>query len=126
MAAHILIIEDNDMSFVLADHLLRRAGYSTRRASDGESGMRAALENTSALVLCDLDLPGMDGYEVAAALRGNANWREVPLLAFTADTPGITDRARAAGFSGSLFKPVDPQTFATTLAHFLAAVIHAS
>ena len=126
MGAQILIIEDNDMSFVLADYLLRQAGYSTRRATDGESGVQAALENTAAAVLCDLDLPGMDGYEVAASLRQNAQWRAVPLLAFTADTPGVTDRALATGFSGYLFKPVDPQTFVATLDRFMVTDTRAS
>ncbi len=126
MAAQILIIEDNEMSFVLADYLLRQAGYSTRRASDGASGVRAALENTADIVLCDLDLPGLDGYEVAASLRRSSQWRQVPLLAFTADTPGVTDQALAAGFSGYIFKPVDPQSFPTTISQFVPTELRAS
>jgi CheY-like chemotaxis protein len=118
MAAHILIIEDNDMSFVLADYLLRQAGFSTSRALDGESGVQAALRNVADLILCDLDLPVMDGYQVAGALRKDSSWRRVPLLAFTGDSPGnehAETLAREAGFQGFIFKPVDARTFSATI-----------
>jgi CheY-like chemotaxis protein len=129
MAAHILIIEDNDMSFVLADYLLRQAGYSTSRASDGAAGVQAALENVADLILCDLDLPLMDGYQVASALRNDSGWRRVPLLAFTGDAPGNGQNeaaAREAGFAGLVFKPVDAQTFSTTIAQHLAPGLRAN
>jgi two-component system cell cycle response regulator DivK len=126
VAAHILIIEDNDMSFALADYLLRQAGYSIARAADGGAGVRAALENRADLILCDLDLPVMNGFEVLDALRADAGWRAVPLLAFTGDS---AERAQsevlAAGFTGYVFKPVDPQTFVATLAHHVAPELRA-
>jgi CheY-like chemotaxis protein len=124
--AHILIIEDNDMSFVLADYLLRQAGYSTARAADGGAGVRVALENRADLILCDLDLPVMDGYEVLNSLRADASWRSVPTLAFTGASPDKEQReVLAAGFTGYVFKPVDPQTFVTTLAHYVAPELRA-
>ncbi len=129
MAAHILIIEDNDMSFVLADYLLRQAGYSTSRATDGAAGVQAALENVADLILCDLDLPLMDGYQVASALHKTSGWRRVPLLAFTADSPGHEQNealALEAGFAGLVFKPVDAQTFSATIAQHVAPELRAS
>ena len=121
MAAHILIIEDNDMSFVLADYLLRQKGYSTTRAVDGRAGVQAALENPVDLILCDLDLPVMDGYEVIRALRANSAWRPVPVLAFTGDSPGKDHSSvLAAGFAAYVFKPPDPQTFVATIAQYIA------
>jgi len=126
MAAHILIIEDNDMSFVLADYLLRQAGYSTSRAVDGAAGVQAALENVADLILCDLDLPLMDGYQVASTLRETSGWRRVPLLAFTGDSPGHQQNetlALEAGFAGLVFKPVDAHTFSATIAQHVAPVI---
>ncbi len=123
MAAHILIIEDNDMSFVLADYLLRQAGYSTSRAVDGAAGVQAALGNVADLILCDLDLPLMDGYQVASALRSESSWRRVPLLAFTGDSPSDGKNealALEAGFAGLVFKPVDARTFSTTIAQHIA------
>jgi two-component system cell cycle response regulator DivK len=129
MAAHILIIEDNDMSFVLADYLLRQAGYATSRALDGETGVQAALENVADLILCDLDLPVMDGYQVAGTLRKAPGWRAVPLLAFTGDSPGDAHSeslARAAGFAGFIFKPVDARTFSATIAQHISPELRAS
>jgi CheY-like chemotaxis protein len=129
MAAHILIIEDNDMSFVLADYLLRQAGYSTSRALDGQAGVQAALQNAADLILCDLDLPVMDGYQVAGALRKDSNWRPVPLLAFTGDSPGDHHSevlARDAGFTGLIFKPVDARTFCATIGQHVASGLRAS
>ncbi len=129
MAARILIIEDNDMSFVLADYLLRQAGYSTARALNGEAGVQAALENTADLILCDLDLPVMDGYQVASTLRKDTSWRRVPLLAFTGDSPGNEHSeglARAAGFEGFIFKPVDARTFSATIAQHVAPGLRAN
>lgn len=121
MTARILIIEDNDMSFVLADYLLRQKGYTTMRASDGSAGVQAALENPVDLILCDLDLPLMDGYEVIGALRSDSAWRPVPVLAFTADSPGKDHSAvLAAGFTAYVFKPPDPRTFASTIAQYIA------
>jgi CheY-like chemotaxis protein len=126
VAAHILIIEDNDMSFVLADYLLRQTGYSTGRAADGNDGIRAALENTADLILCDLDLPGMDGREVLNALRANGAWRAVPVLAFTGDSTW-TDQGvlLASGFAGCVLKPPDPRTFAATVGQHLAPQLRA-
>ncbi len=121
MTARILIIEDNDMSFVLADYLLRQKGCSTTRAVDGSAGVKAALENSADPILCDLDLPVMDGYEVINALRTNNAWQPVPVLAFTGDSPGKDHSSvLAAGFTAYVFKPPDPRTFAATIAQYIA------
>jgi CheY-like chemotaxis protein len=126
VAAHILIIEDNDMSFVLADYLLRQAGYSTARAVDGSAGVRVALENRADLILCDLDLPVMDGHQVLGSLRAATGWRPVPLLAFTGDSSAEAQSAvLAAGFTGYVCKPVDPQTFVASLARYVAPELRA-
>jgi two-component system cell cycle response regulator DivK len=121
MRARILIIEDNDMSFVLADYLLRQQGYSTTRASDGRAGVQAALGNAADLILCDLDLPLMDGYEIVGALRANTAWHPVPVLAFTGDSHGKDHTSvLAAGFTAYVFKPPDPRTFVATIAQYIA------
>lgn len=120
MTARILIIEDNDMSFVLADYLLRQKGYFTLRARDGREGVQAALQNPVDLILCDLDLPEMDGYAVLAALRANDAWTAVPVLAFTGDSPEKDQAPIAAGFTACVFKPPDPRTFASTIAEHLS------
>jgi CheY-like chemotaxis protein len=127
MSAHILIIEDNEMSLALAEHLLRQSGYTTSSATDGDSGVRLALQNQAHLILCDLDLPVIDGPQVAMTLRTNTQWRKVPILAFTAAT--ISDerkRALTADFDGCISKPIDPASFSATVGHHLAPELRAS
>jgi two-component system, cell cycle response regulator DivK len=127
MSEHILIIEDNEMSLVLAEYLLRQAGYTTSIASDGATGVRAALENKSQLILCDLDLPAMDGPAVVAALRADPSWRRVPVLAFTAASMSDDERRRlAADFDGCIAKPIDPTTFTATVAVHLTSKLRVS
>jgi two-component system, cell cycle response regulator len=127
MSAHILIIEDNEMSLVLAEYLLRQSGYTTSSATDGDSGVRLALENQAHLILCDLDLPVIDGPQVALTLRNHMEWRTVPILAFTAATIGEErKRELTANFDGCIAKPIDPASFSTTISHHLAPELRAS
>lgn len=127
MSAHILIIEDNEMSLALAEYLLRQSGYTTSSATDGDSGVRLALENQAHLILCDLDLPVIEGPQVVTALRAHDRWRKVPILAFTAAS--MSDerkRALTADFDGCISKPIDPASFSATVAHHLAPELRAS
>lgn len=127
MHAHILIIEDNEMSRVLAEYLLRQAGYTTSTAVDGSVGVRLALENTADLILCDLDLPVMDGPQVVDALRADARWRAVPVVAFTAASMNDEQRRTLAGnFDGCIAKPIDPGSFATAIAPYLVPELRAA
>jgi CheY-like chemotaxis protein len=127
MPAHILIIEDNEMSVALAEHLLRQAGYTTATALDGGSGVRLATENTADLILCDLDLPTMDGAQVVGALRTDTRWRPVPVLAFTAASLGEEQRRTLApAFDGCITKPIDPGSFVRTIAPYLAPELRAA
>ena len=126
LAAHILIIEDNEMSLALAEYLLRQSGYATSSATDGESGVRLALANEAQLILCDLDLPVLDGPQLASALRANDAWRPVPILAFTATS--LSDERRrtlTANFDGCIEKPIDPPSFTKTVAQYLPADLRA-
>jgi two-component system, cell cycle response regulator DivK len=121
MSAHILIIEDNEMSLALAEYLLQQSGYTTSSATDGGSGVRVALENRAHLILCDLDLPVIDGPQVVSALRTNEAWHPVPILAFTAASIGAEQRrTMTADFDGCIVKPIDPPSFADTVAQYLA------
>jgi CheY-like chemotaxis protein len=127
MSAHILIIEDNEMSLALAEYLLRQSGYTTSSATDGDSGVRLALENQAHLILCDLDLPVIDGSQVVTALRARGEWRRVPILAFTAASMSEErKRALTADFDGCISKPIDPASFSATVGHHLAPELRAS
>jgi two-component system, cell cycle response regulator len=127
MSAHILIIEDNEMSLALAEYLLRQSGYTTSSAADGDSGVRMALQNQAHLILCDLDLPVIDGPQVATTLRAHDDWRSVPILAFTAATLSEERRRMlTAAFDGYICKPIDPASFSATVGHHLAPELRAS
>lgn len=127
MTAHILIIEDNEMSLALAEYLLRQSGYTTSSATDGDNGVRLALQNQAHLILCDLDLPVIDGPQVVNTLRTNDGWHRVPILAFTATS--LSDerkRTLTVAFDGCIAKPIDPASFTAAVGHHLAPELRAS
>ena len=127
MPARILIIEDDSASLELATYLLESAGHTTWGASDGESGTQVALKESPDLVICDLQIPRMDGYAVVRALRASSKWRQVPLIAVTAfSMPGDREKALAAGFDGFMTKPITPETFVQQIESFLPANPQAS
>src|ERR1700722_7707961 len=120
MAARMLIIEDDPDSLELAAYLLESAGHTTFRAPDGETGMQVALQESPDLVICDLQIPRMDGHAVVQALRANPKWRRVPVIAVTAlSMPGDREMTLAAGFDGFLTKPITPETFVQQIERFL-------
>jgi two-component system cell cycle response regulator DivK len=118
--ASILVIEDDPASLELLKYLLGRAGYEVYAAPDGAAGLQAALRHNPDLVLCDLQMPALTGFEVLARLRADAHWRVAPVVAVTAySMPGDCEAALAAGFSDYLTKPIDPDTFLDEVARFL-------
>jgi two-component system cell cycle response regulator len=120
--ARVLVIEDNPANMELMTYLLRAFGHSVLEATDGRQGVRAALEARPDLIICDLQLPRVDGYEVARTLKADASMRAVPLLAVTAYAM-VDDRGKAlaAGFDGYFAKPIDPATFIQQIQAFLPA-----
>jgi two-component system cell cycle response regulator DivK len=127
MPAKILIIEDDLASRELANYLLTAAGYITLTASDGGTGARLAVSEGPDLILCDLHLPVMDGYEVVAYLKEHAAWRRVPLIALTASSMvGDREKTLAAGFNDYLSKPITPETFIDEVSAFLPQELRTS
>lgn len=118
--ARILVIEDNAVNLALLDYLLHHAGHQVVSAATGEAGLALALADPPALVLCDLQLPGLDGYGVLAALRAAAITAGVPVVALTAfSMSDDRERVRTAGFDGYLTKPIEPEGFIGQVAVFL-------
>ncbi len=112
MAARILIIEDDSASLELIKYMLEKAGYLVGSAMTGLDGVRAARKNDFDLVLCDLQLPEMSGFEVVSRLTKDPGWRAVPVIAVTAySMPGDRSAALEAGFTEYLTKPIDPESF---------------
>lgn len=113
MPARILVIEDNPDNLALAVYLLQAAGYETIEARDGARGVRAAREAMPDLIVCDLQMPVLNGFEVLQHLRVDPTTRAIPVVAVTAfSMPSDRARAEAAGFDGYLSKPIDPERFA--------------
>jgi CheY-like chemotaxis protein len=112
MNASVLLIEDNDQNRYLVTFLLERHGHRVTHAPDGPTGIELAARERFDVVLLDIQLPGMDGYAVARALRANAALEKTPIVAVTSYAMvGDRDKALAAGCTGYLEKPINPETF---------------
>jgi len=120
VATRILVIEDNPASMELARYVLEAFGYTVIAAIDGETGLELARAEPPDLVICDLELPGIDGIEVAKQLKAQPALAPVPLVAVTAFAMvGDRERLLSAGFDGYISKPLDPQTFVPQIAAFI-------
>ena len=104
----ILVVEDNDKNMKLFRDVLQASGYSTFEATTGEEAVELALVHQPALVLMDVQLPGIDGVEALGKLRRDERTASTPVLALTAQAmSGDRERFLEAGFDGYLSKPVD-------------------
>ena len=116
MSRPILLIEDNEQNRYLATFLLEQNGYQVVSASDGLRGIEMAREIHPAMVLLDIQLPTMDGYAVARALRGIEALRETPIIAVTSYAMvGDKEKSLEAGCNGYIEKPINPETFVTEI-----------
>jgi two-component system cell cycle response regulator DivK len=108
MTGLVLIVEDNERNLKLVRDVLGFAGFSVLEARDAEAGIELARAQKPDVVLMDINLPGMTGFEALTALRADASTASIPVLAVTAYAMK-DDRARilAAGFDGYLEKPLD-------------------
>ena len=120
MPARILVIEDNEDNMQLIAYLLRAHGFSPELAYSGAVGVALAVAKRPQLILLDLRMPGMDGYEVAAAVRGHPELASTRVVAVTASAMvGDRERIVAAGFDGYIQKPIDPERFIGEVQRFL-------
>lgn len=113
----VLHIEDDPANRLLVKKLLVAAGFEVDEATDGLEGIRRALAVRPDLVLVDINIPHLDGYEVTLRLRGEASLAGVPIVAITAE--GDRETSLVVGCDGFLQKPIDARTFARTVAGFL-------
>src|SRR4051812_1682009 len=104
--ARILIVEDSPANLELMTYLLKAFGHTVLPAENGLDGVELALREDPELIICDMQLPDIDGFEIARRLRSDAEWASVPLVAVTAlAMVGDRDRILAGGFDGYLAKP---------------------
>lgn len=108
----VLLIEDNEQNRYLLTFLLERRGYQVVAAEDGPRGIELARTSSPGMILLDIQLPAMDGYQVAQALRALDGLRGTPIVAVTSYAmPGDREKALAAGCTGYIEKPINPATF---------------
>lgn len=104
-----LIIEDNDDNMVLISFILKQGGYELLEARNGEDGVDLALKERPDVIILDIQLPGIDGYEVLRRIRTSEVDGSIPVIAMTSYAmTGDRERLLAAGCNGYIEKPIDP------------------
>ena len=125
-SATILVVEDNEMNLELMVYLLRAFGYAPILATDGETGLETARRERPDLILCDLQMPGVDGLEFARIVRHDHTLAAIPLIAVTAlATVGDKEKFLSGGFDGYISKPINPETFVREIEELLPAALRA-
>jgi two-component system, cell cycle response regulator len=118
--ARILVIEDNPANLELMAYLLNAFGHTPLLARDGEEGLSVARAQAPDLIVCDVQLPRMDGYQIARQLKDWPETCAIPVIAVTAlAMVGDRDRIIAHGFNGYIPKPIVPETFVAQVENFL-------
>src|SRR5207244_8246396 len=116
----VLYIEDNRENRMLVRAVLEAAGYTIVEAEDGLAGIEAAIREEPALILLDVNLPGVDGYEVVSIIKSFPNFATTPVIAVTAYAmEGDRQRTLVAGCDGYIQKPIDVDAFPRQVAEFL-------
>lgn len=120
MGKRVLVVEDSQVIQRLIEVCLRPAGFDVEMRADGPSGLEAALANPPDLMILDVGLPKMDGWEVLSKLRNDLRTRNVTVLVLTAhaqeETRERADRGGADAFLTKPFRPNDLRRIATQLA----------
>jgi len=118
----ILIVEDNEKNLKLVRDVLQVKGYETLEAGTGEEGLKIARARMPALILMDIQLPGMSGIDALKALRAESATAAIPVVAITASVMQ-QDRQQimSAGFNGFIEKPINLRSFLDTVQKALQA-----
>ena len=121
----ILYIEDNSENRLLVRRVLMAEGYALLEAVDGLTGLRLAEEDPPDLILMDINLPELDGYQVTSRLKLVPRLAHIPIIAVTANVmKGDRERSMAAGCDGYIQKPIDIDLLPEQIATFLSRSRH--
>ena len=107
----VLVVDDDADTRDLVDMLLERAGYERAIAASGEEAVSLLEQRTPALIVLDLNMPGMDGWSVAALVRKHERTARIPILVMTGLTQNVENAARRAGATAFVLKPIDAKRF---------------
>ena len=116
----VLLVEDNEDNLVVYRTILEHVGFKVIEARDGEEGVSRAKENLPDLILMDISIPKMDGWEATQRLKAYENTKAIPIIALTAHALE-EDRQKAlqAGCDGYLAKPVEPRRVVQEVERFV-------
>ena len=121
MSTRILVIEDQEDNRRILRDLLTSAGYEVLEARTGEAGVLAAEAERPALILMDIQLPGLDGYEATRRIKANPALPPIPIIAVTSYAlSGDEVKAREAGCDAYVTKPFSPRALLATVREYLA------
>ena len=116
----VLIVEDNEDNLVVYRTILEHVGYHVIEARDGEEGVRRATDEHPDLILMDISIPKIDGWEATRRLKGEDTTRDIPIIALTAHAlEEDREKARRAGCDGYLAKPVEPRRVVEEVERFV-------
>jgi two-component system cell cycle response regulator len=120
MPARILLIEDNPANLELMSYVLQAFGYVVRSATDGGLGLKVAYSEPFDLIVCDIQLPVADGFEVIRQLKAHPELSKTPVVAITAlAMVGDRERVLNSGFDGYIAKPIDAELFVHQIESYL-------
>ena len=120
MKQRILIIEDNPKNLKIMVDLLTYHGFGTLEAQDGESGIEMAIREKPDLILMDVQLPRIDGYEATKRFKSNEETKNIPVIIVTSFAmKNEEERAREVGCDEYVSKPIDIKKFVETVKKFL-------
>ena len=118
--ARILVIEDNPANRELMVYLLTAFHHTPLEAADGHVGLETASRVQPDLILCDLQLPHLDGYALIQHFKSEPRLKNIPVIAVTAlAMVGDREKVISAGFNGYIAKPINPETFVSEIECFL-------
>jgi two-component system cell cycle response regulator DivK len=120
MTKRILVVEDQEDNRIILRRLLSNAGYDLIEAVNGEDGVALALSTRPDLILMDIQLPAMDGYEATRCIKSNAELKSIPVIAVTSYAlSGDEAKARAAGCDAYVAKPFSPRQLLAKVREYL-------
>jgi two-component system, cell cycle response regulator DivK len=122
MGKRILVVEDQEDNRQILRDLLTSADFEVIEAVDGEAGLAAAAAHRPDLILMDIQLPGLDGYEATRRIKADAVLRAIPIIAVTSyGLTGDADKARAAGCDAYISKPYSPRQLLAKVREYLSS-----
>ena len=120
MTMRILIVEDQEDNRMIMRDVLSSAGYELIEAVNGEDGVKLAHSERPDLILMDIQLPIIDGYEATRRIKGSAELKSIPIIAVTSYAlSGDQTKARAAGCDGYVSKPFSPRELLARVREYL-------